>query len=182
MYKQKTVKAGTLDVEYDVFSDGDEELLRNLERGVSDKNLSNLPVERGQLEKSVHRLLLGSLFSGEFTFFGIIASIKPNGWEQAIGIGHYFGRTGCYPKVSYIVADQYQGRGIGTQIVSELINHAKENEIEGFIANIKKGNNGSKVFLNKYAERIGMDILERGGKDGIDWFNVFFNKKNNQTY
>ena len=72
----------------------------------------------------------------------LIAVIEKNGKEAGIAVGRYFkypDRSSC--EFALVVADEWQGKGIGYQILSELIANARNRGIklmEGEIFSLNK--------------------------------------------
>lgn len=66
--------------------------------------------------------------------FGLVVTVQTELGERAVGMGHYF-RTGPdVAEVAFLVDDEHQHLGIGTHILSRLIEVARNCGIETFEA------------------------------------------------
>jgi acyl-CoA hydrolase len=80
----------------------------------------------------------------------IAALAMDTGGEQIVGIAHYYliPETNT-AEVSFLVRDDWQSRGIGTELLSILTDIAQQRGIEGFEARVLVGNHGMlTVFYN----------------------------------
>jgi acetyl coenzyme A synthetase (ADP forming)-like protein len=76
----------------------------------------------------------------------LVVTLQADGAEQIIGIGRYIGLTEAgrpvpRAEVAFEVADQYQGRGIGTLLLEHLAAIARANSIDTFEAHVLGENN-----------------------------------------
>lgn len=74
----------------------------------------------------------------------LVATLLEDGEEHIIGVGRYMVRPGGDPhraEVAFAVADQHQGRGIGTALFEHLVVIARQNGISEFEADVLGENN-----------------------------------------
>ncbi|MCX8103939.1 MAG: GNAT family N-acetyltransferase [Candidatus Bipolaricaulota bacterium] len=89
----------------------------------------------------------------------ILATIKrEEGVEEVVGIGQYGidERTNT-AEVAFVVRDDYQGKGIGTELLSYLTYLAKRHGLHGFTAEVLEEN---RPMLHLF-EKMGFDIEKR---------------------
>ncbi len=84
---------------------------------------------------------------------GLIATLREDGEERIIGVGRYIARTDQgaphRAEVAFAVADEHQGRGIGTLLLEHLAPIARANGITEFEADVLGENNQMlDVFAN----------------------------------
>ena len=76
---------------------------------------------------------------------GLVATLRENGKEQIIGVGRYMARDDQgapqRAEVAFAVADEHQGRGIGTVLLEHLAPIASANGITEFEADVLGENN-----------------------------------------
>jgi RimJ/RimL family protein N-acetyltransferase len=68
--------------------------------------------------------------------FGVVVTVESGGDERLIGVGHYFRGGTATAEVAFLVDDPYQGHGVATLILEELIEIAKRHGIETFEADV----------------------------------------------
>jgi len=91
----------------------------------------------------------------------ILAVKKDEGKETVIGLGEYNVETGTHhAEVAFVVRDEYQGKGVGTELLDYLIYLAKRQGLLGFTAEVLMEN---QVMLHLF-EKAGFDIEKRGGE------------------
>ena len=74
----------------------------------------------------------------------LVATLRVGGDEQIIGVGRYAVLDGGPPRraeVAFAVADEHQGRGIGTVLLEHLVAIARRHEIVEFEADVLGENN-----------------------------------------
>ena len=120
------------------------------------------PDDRGRLadhfhrlsERSVHLRFQGAkrvLSEAELDFFtrldfvrhvGLVATLRDGAAERIIGVGRYLvdDEPGC-AEIAFAVADEHQGRGIGTLLLDHLLGIARERGITEFHAQVLGENN-----------------------------------------
>lgn len=89
----------------------------------------------------------------------IMAILKrENNKEEMVGLGQYFIHENTRDaEVALVVADKYQNRGIGTELLYHLSYIARNEGLHGFVAEVAQGNES---MLNLFA-KMGYDIEER---------------------
>jgi len=93
----------------------------------------------------------------------LLAVIKHDGKEEVVGIGQYNIDERTYAaEVALAVRDDYQNRGIGTELLSYLTYLAKRQGLQGFTAEVLADN---RPMLHLF-EKMGFDI-ERRNEGGI---------------
>jgi len=93
----------------------------------------------------------------------ILAVIKHNGKEEVVGVGQYSIDERTYTaEVALVVRDDYQNKGIGTELLSYLTYLAKRRGLQGFTAEVLANN---KPMLHLF-EKMGFGI-ERRKEGGI---------------
>lgn len=78
------------------------------------------------------------------THVALVATLRENGGERIIGVGRYMVHPGGDPRraeVAFAVADEHQGRGIGTALLEHLVPIARQNGISEFEADVLGENN-----------------------------------------
>jgi GNAT superfamily N-acetyltransferase len=72
---------------------------------------------------------------------GLVATITDNGVERILGVGRYIrGAEPTRAEIAFAILDEYQGRGIGTLLLSHLNHIAHANGITEFEANVLADN------------------------------------------
>ncbi|MCL4536795.1 MAG: GNAT family N-acetyltransferase [Nitrospirae bacterium] len=93
----------------------------------------------------------------------ILAVIEQEGKEMIIGMGQYYIDENTHTaEVAFVVRDDYQGKGIGAELLSYLAYLAKKNGLHGFTAEVLIDN---KPMLNLF-ERMGF-VIERRAEAGV---------------
>lgn len=93
----------------------------------------------------------------------ILAVIEQEGKEMIIGMGQYYIDENTHTaEVAFVVRDDYQGKGIGAELLSYLTYLAKKNGLHGFTAEVLIDN---KPMLNLF-ERMGF-VIERRAEAGV---------------
>ncbi len=93
----------------------------------------------------------------------ILAVIKKNGKEEVVGVGEYgIDEREYTAEVALVVRDDYQNRGIGTELLSYLTYLAKRQGLHGFTAEVLADN---RAMLHLF-EKMGFDI-ERRKAEGV---------------
>lgn len=93
----------------------------------------------------------------------ILAVIEQGGKEMIIGMGQYYIDENAHTaEVAFVVRDDYQGKGIGAELLSYLTYLAKKSGLHGFTAEVLSDN---KPMLNLF-ERMGF-VIERRAEAGV---------------
>ena len=106
-------------------------------------------------ERSVHLRFQGAkrgLSEAELDFFtrldfvrhvGLVATLREGAAERIIGVGRYLvsDEVGSSAEIAFAVADDHQGRGIGTLLLDHLLGIAREHGIIEFNAQVLGENN-----------------------------------------
>jgi acyl-CoA hydrolase/RimJ/RimL family protein N-acetyltransferase len=91
----------------------------------------------------------------------ILASIIKDEKEVIVGMGQYIiGETSLSAEVAFIVKDEFQNRGIGTEIITYLTYLAKRRGLTSFTAEVLVEN---KPMIHVF-EKAGFDIEKRGSE------------------
>ncbi len=129
----------------------DEEMMRDLFYRLSEQTVY-LRFFRS-LRSMPHRDLMHFVhvdYSDEMAIVGVVEDPEKPEREQIICVGRYFlNRAMNVAEVSYLVRDDYQRRGIGTFLVRYVARIARENGIEGFVAEILSDNIPAMRVLSK---------------------------------
>jgi GNAT superfamily N-acetyltransferase len=79
----------------------------------------------------------------------LVALARERGRETIIATSRYIVTAEKEAEVAFLVADSYQGRGIGSLLLKHLAAIARDNGLETFVANVLPENTGMlKVFAN----------------------------------
>jgi phosphinothricin acetyltransferase len=104
-----------------------------------------------------------------------------NGEDKVVGFGflkpyHKFSTFSGTAEVSYFIAPEYTGKGIGGRILDNLISSAKQIGIECILANISSENEVSIKFHEKHGfSRCGQ--FKKIGKKSGKYFDVIWMQK-----
>ena len=103
----------------------------------------------------------------------IVASVKTGDKEEVVGIGQYgISETSHTAEVAFVVSDDYQDKGIGTELLSYLTYLAKRNGLLGFTAETLMENRSMlRVF-----EKMGYD-MQKGGGGGVYELKMMFKEE-----
>ena len=147
----------------------DEPLLKDFFYALSDKNMyrrfasARFDITHEQLQKFV---IID--YTKEIV---ILAMIERKGLEIIIGMGQYCINKDSYTaEVAFAVRDEYQNRGIGTEIITYLAYLAKKQGLSGFTAQVL-GINEPALHL---IEKLGFNI-ESQLKNGVYDMRINFN-------
>jgi acyl-CoA hydrolase/GNAT superfamily N-acetyltransferase len=90
----------------------------------------------------------------------IVATVKMGDREEFVGLGQYsISETSHTAEVAFVVSDDHQGKGIGTEMLSYLTYLARRNGLLGFTAETLMENRSMlRVF-----EKMGYDMRKDGG-------------------
>ena len=74
---------------------------------------------------------------------GLVATLREGAAERIIGVGRYLvsDEAGGSAEIAFAVADEHQGRGIGTLLLDHLLGIAREHGIVEFHADVLGENN-----------------------------------------
>lgn len=71
----------------------------------------------------------------------LLGTLADNGGERVVAVGNYVRlRDPALAEAAFAVADEHQGRGIGTRLLEQLAEHAAEVGIERFVAEVMADN------------------------------------------
>jgi RimJ/RimL family protein N-acetyltransferase len=103
----------------------------------------------------------------------IVASLKMGDREEVVGLGQYsISETSHTAEVAFVVRDEYQGKGIGTELLSYLTYLAGRNGLLGFTAETLMENRSMlRVF-----EKMGYD-MQKGGSGGVYEIKMMFKER-----
>jgi len=103
----------------------------------------------------------------------IVAFVKSGEKEEVVGLGQYsISETSHTAEVAFVVSDDYQDQGIGTELLSYLTYLARRNGLLGFTAETLMENRSMlRVF-----EKMGYD-MKKGGGGGVYELKMMFKEK-----
>ena len=134
---------------------GDESLLRDFFYSLSDESLYRrfISVRRDMPHERLQRFV-----NVDYTVdLAILAVIEQRDREQVIGLGQYFRESTHIAEVALVVRDEYQNRGVGTELLSYLTYLAVRRGLAGFSAQVLT-ENGPMLHL---FEKTGFDIEKK---------------------
>jgi RimJ/RimL family protein N-acetyltransferase len=104
----------------------------------------------------------------------ILATIqKEEGVEEVVGVGQYgIDERTHTAEVAFVVRDDYQGKGIGTELLSYLTYLAKRQGLHGFTAEVLQEN---RPMLHLF-EKMGFDI-EKKSAEGVNELKMTFRQQ-----
>jgi GNAT superfamily N-acetyltransferase len=71
----------------------------------------------------------------------ILAVVEEENKEMIVGLGQYYIDEETHnAEVAFVVRDEYQGKGIGSELLSYLVYLAKKNGLHGFTAQVLMDN------------------------------------------
>ncbi len=106
----------------------------------------------------------------------ILVVLKRREKEEIVGMGQYaVGENTQTADVAVVVRDDYQNRGIGTELVSYLSYLAKKQGLLGFTADILLENRPM-FHIIRIFEQMGFEI-EKKMEGGVFQINIAFRKK-----
>jgi acyl-CoA hydrolase/GNAT superfamily N-acetyltransferase len=92
----------------------------------------------------------------------VLAVLEREGRETMVGIAQFRGNEGAHTaEVAIVVGDEYQNKGIGTELLTHLTYIAKKQGLLGFSAEVLKGN---RAMLHLF-EKMGFDIEKKSLPD-----------------
>jgi acyl-CoA hydrolase/GNAT superfamily N-acetyltransferase len=95
----------------------------------------------------------------------ILAVLEENGREMVVGLGEYYLEVdGLRANVAFAVRDEYQNRGIGTQLLRHLVQIARKQGLVGLTAEVLRENEPMlRVF-----EKMGLPIEKTAVEESYD--------------
>ncbi len=90
------------------------------------------------------------------------------GEDQVIGVARYFPLESGEPgvaEIAVVVEDEYQGRGIGSQLLIRLLNFARDHGYTSIAATIHAENEQVMRFLRRSGLPLAMKLVEAGVYD-----------------
>jgi len=80
----------------------------------------------------------------------VLVTQEPGCESQIQGVAQYFeDKATGFAEVAFMVADAWQGKGLGGELMSRLIELAKENDIKGFTASLLESNHSMLRLFHK---------------------------------
>ncbi len=146
----------------------DEPLLKDLFYSLSDKSLYRRFMSP---RKDVpHQQLQEFVVIDHSKEMTIVASVKTGDREEVVGLGQYIiSETSHTAEVAFVVRDDYQGKGIGTELLSYLTYLARRSGLLGFTAETLMEN---RQMLRVF-EKMGYD-MQKGGDGGVYELKMMF--------
>jgi RimJ/RimL family protein N-acetyltransferase len=131
----------------------DESLLRDFFYSLSDKSLYHrfMSVRKDMQDEQLQKFVVVD-YRREMA---IIATVRDENGEIVTGVGQYFmHEQDPTAEVAFIVRDDYQNNGIGTELLKYLTHLAKRQGLRGFTAEVLLEN----APMNHMFERMGFDM------------------------
>jgi acyl-CoA hydrolase/RimJ/RimL family protein N-acetyltransferase len=126
----------------------DESLMKDLFYSCSDESIYDRYF--GYVKSMPHAKLQTVVnvdYENEMTF---VAVVEEKGCERMVAAGSYLrDRATNTADVSFLVEDDFQGRGVATLLLRRLMENARENGIEGFTADVFAHNRGMLHVFHK---------------------------------
>ncbi len=142
----------------------DEEMMSDLFYRLSEETIYNRFFH--SLKSMPHRDLMHFIhvdFSQEMAIVGIVRDPTRPEHEEIVCIGRYFLDRGTnVAEVSYLVRDDFQKRGIGTDLLKYLARIARESGINGFVAEILPYNTPAIKLVHELGLPVQTDVLPGG--------------------
>jgi acyl-CoA hydrolase/GNAT superfamily N-acetyltransferase len=114
------------------------------------------------LKQLPHRDMLRYLEVDYAQNMAIVIETEPEGEEsQIIGVGRYHtDQASNYAETAFLIRDDWQGRGLGTDLLRHLIDIARENGISGFSAEVLAESRGMMHVFHKAGLEIQTTLSE----------------------
>ncbi len=90
----------------------------------------------------------------------VAALVHDTGGEQIVGIAHYFLTDGDMAEVSFLVRDDWQDRGIGTDLLEILTGIARERGLAGFKTRMLIGNHQMMAVFQAAGQTLSVTVEE----------------------
>ena len=120
-----------------------------------------------------HERLQGFVIIDYTREMAIVAVVKKEEKEEVVALGQYgIDETTHTAEVAFVVRDEYQNRGIGTELLSYLTYLAKRQGLLGFTAEVLLGN---RPMLHLF-EKMGFDI-EKRSSEGVYEMKMAFQER-----
>ncbi len=133
----------------------DEPLMKDFWYSLSDKsNYRRFIMLRRRLPHEVLQKFVAIDYTREMV---ILAVIREGEKETVVGVGQYVMDDDHYAEIALAVRDEYQGRGIGTELLGYLILIGKRQGLLGFTADIL----GENLPVMKLLEKSGLDFSKQ---------------------
>lgn len=87
----------------------------------------------------------------------ILAVINQNGNEEVVGVGEFYICSDSLAEVALIVSDNYQNKGIGRELLTHMIQLAKDKKLKSFEGIVERMN----YPMLKICETIGFSAFEK---------------------
>jgi RimJ/RimL family protein N-acetyltransferase len=100
----------------------------------------------------------------------IVASVQQGGREEVVGLAQYgISQETHMAEVAFIVSDEHQNRGIGTELLGYMTYLAKRQGLLGFTAEVLMEN---RPMLHVF-EKMGFD-MQKSGEGGVYELRMLF--------
>jgi acetate---CoA ligase (ADP-forming) len=91
--------------------------------------------------------------------FALIAEVLREPYRELVAVGRYYRLTDRHSaQVDLVIEDDYQGRGLGTGLLEQLIKVARDNDIDTFEADILPENETMMAVFKDYGFHIASDL------------------------
>ncbi|GAB4307893.1 MAG: hypothetical protein Kow0090_22430 [Myxococcota bacterium] len=99
----------------------------------------------------------------------ILASVKKEGAEEIVGLAQYgIDEKSHTAEIAFVVKDEYQNKGVGTELLKYLSFIAKRNGLLGFTAEVLKNN---RPMLHVF-EKMGFEIDKRSAMEAENIYDL----------
>ena len=126
----------------------DEEMLGDMFYDLSDQTIINRFFS--MLKSMPHRKLQQFCCIDYDSEMSLVALTKEGVKQKVVGIGSYYLNPATHrAEIAFMMADAWQGKGIGTFMMQELVKIAKSKKIKGFTAEVMRDNVAMIALMHK---------------------------------
>ena len=91
----------------------------------------------------------------------VIGLVEEEGREKMAAVGRYIlSKSTNLAEVAYLVGDNYQGKGIGTYLLKQLVRIARANGIDGFVAEVLSENVAAQRLMYKMGYKVESELVD----------------------
>jgi len=126
----------------------DEEMLSDMFYDLSDQSIINRFFS--MLKSMPHRKLQEFCCIDYEKEMSLVAISRDGPSPKIVGVGSYYLNPATdMAEIAFLVADAYQGKGIGTFLIKYMVKIAKEKKIKGFTAEVMRDNVAMIALMHK---------------------------------